>query len=45
MRSSSIDHSKFALKTMGRRPKYDIKMDVSVGEAFTSLEIMDAMYI
>ena len=30
---------KMGLKTMGRRPKYDIKMDGSVGEAFTSLEL------
>ena len=34
-----IDQSKFSLKTMGRRPKSDINMDGSVGEAFASLEL------
>ena len=41
--SWNIDHSKFALKTMGRRPKSDINMDGSIGEDFTSLERMAAM--
>ena len=30
---------KMGLKTMGRRPKFDIKVDGSVGESFTSLEL------
>ena len=33
------DQSKMGLKTVGMRPKSDIKVDGSVGEAFTSLEL------
>ena len=37
--SAMSDQSTRGLKTMGRRPKYDYRLDGSVGEAWDSLEL------